>query len=347
MRLRERGCTWRAVADLFHVARRTLARWRRNELVALRSAVPLGRPVRRSPPALRNQVFHLLEEVGPGLGVPSLRDCFPALGRAELDDFVRRYRKVWRHRQRIPWRVLHWTGPGRVWAIDFTGPLPAIEGQYPYVLAVRDLASGCQLLWQPAVHATADVAHDALAALFVRHGPPLVLKSDNGSPFTAGLVADLLVEHDVTALLSPPYWPRYNGAIEAGIGALKGRTESHAARVGHPGYWTWDDLEAARAEANALARPFGPTGPSPDTVWTCRSPIAADERALFRACVRQSRMAPSNPENVCINADVGVSSTREMERNAIRLALEQRGYLHYRRRLIAPPINRPKVAIIT
>jgi hypothetical protein len=42
--------------------------------------------------------------------------------------------------------------PGRVWAADFTEPswygtaqsLPPIAGLYPYVLAVRDLASGCQ-----------------------------------------------------------------------------------------------------------------------------------------------------------------------------------------------------------
>ena len=60
-------------------------------------------------------------------------------------------------------------------------------------------------------------------AVFAEHGPPLVLKSDNGSHFTGGNFPDLLAAHRVEHLLSPPYWPRYNGAVEAGIHALKDR----------------------------------------------------------------------------------------------------------------------------
>ena len=43
-------------------------------------------------------------------------------------------------------------------------------------------------------------------------------------------------------LFSPPGVPRYNGAIEAGIGSLKARAEQHATRHGHRGAWTWDDV---------------------------------------------------------------------------------------------------------
>ena len=49
---------------------------------------------------------------------------------------------------------------------------------------------------------------DHMLELFARHGAPLVLKSDNGSPFTGGDVRAVLADHGVIGLYSPPYWPR-------------------------------------------------------------------------------------------------------------------------------------------
>src|SRR5262249_50599287 len=156
----------------------------------------------------------------------------PAMSRAELRDLLVRYRRVWRRRNRVPLRVLSWPVVGSVWAIDFTGPRPAIEGRYPYLLAVRDLASGSQLLWRPVAAATAAAAGEALASLFAEPGAPLVVKCDNGSPFTSAAVEELLGAHGVVALYSPPYWPRYKGSVEAGINSLKSRTEGWASRAG-------------------------------------------------------------------------------------------------------------------
>jgi transposase InsO family protein len=345
-RLVGRGWSWHEVARLFRLPGRTLRHWCCKRLHISKIALPLGRPVERSSREVRNTVIHFLDEVGPQVGVPTLRDCFPSMSRSELADLLRRYRRVWRMRNKVPLRVLHWLVPGRVWAIDFSGPLPAIDGRYSYLLAVRDLATGRQLLWQPAEAATAEVARDALATLFAEHGAPLVLKRDNGSAFIAGVTEELLEAYGVVGLFSPPYWPRYNGAVEAGIGSLKGRTEARAARVGHPGYWTWDDVEAARSEANVWARPFGPTGPSPDEAWSSRTPITSEERAAFRASVKTFRHAQQIASGACAESRSDVSSEREMARSAIRLALEERGYLQYRRRRIPPPINAKKTANI-
>ncbi|HJZ54574.1 MAG TPA: transposase family protein [Gemmataceae bacterium] len=146
--------------------------------------------MRRSSPDARNAVIHFLDVHGPHVGVPLLRTCFPAMIRAELTDLLVRYRRMWRERNRVPLRVLSWSAVGSVWAIDFTGPRPAIEGRYPYLLAVRDLASGSQLLWRPVEAATGQVARDALATLFAEHGAPLVVKCDNGSPFTSAAVEE-------------------------------------------------------------------------------------------------------------------------------------------------------------
>ncbi len=260
------------------------------------------------------------------------------MSRAELADLVTRYRRVWRKRNRVPLRVLTWSVVGSVWAIDFTGPRPAIEGRYPYLLAVRDLASGRQLLWLPVEAATGEVARDALAGLFAEHGAPLVLKSDNGSPFTSAVVEELLAEHDVVALFSPPYWPRYNGSVEAGIGSLKDRTEGWAARAGRAGSWTWDDAAGACAEANTLSRPRGGSGANPDELWSARRPISGEERAAFRSAVAEARRTQEAAAESCAEGEVVVSSGRAMARCAIRLALERCGYLHYKRRTIPPPL---------
>jgi len=331
-----RGWSWLQVASRLPITDRTLRRWRVNRITCRSNASLIGRPVARSVCCTRNEVIRFLDEHGPRVGVATLRECFPTMTRSELADLLRRYRRVWRRRNRVPLRVLTWCVPGRVWAIDFSGPMSAIDSRYPYLIAVRDVCTGQQLLWRPVEEATGEVARDALAALFAEHGPPLVLKSDNGSPFTGHAVQQLLKTHGVESLLSPPYWPAYNGAVEAGIGSLKDRTEASAARAGHPGYWTCDDVTRARLEANALARPNGENGPTPDEAWLRRTPVTDAERTAFRTAVEEMRITL----DTCSEAEEAVTSEREVARSAIRLTLELRGYLQYRRRSIPPPIFR-------
>lgn len=341
------GWLWTNVVELLGVPGRTLRHWCRGLLDRFTAACPLGRPRQRSDRGARNEVIHFLDEFGPGVGVSTLRECFPAMCRAELEDLLKRYRGVWRERNRQPLRVLSWPVPGRVWAIDYAGPVPPIDGQYPNLLAVRDLASGMQLLWQPVEAATGDNAAQALATLFACHGVPLVLKSDNGGPFTCPAVQNLLQAHQIECLFSPPQWPRYNGAIEAGIGAMKDRTDARAARAGHAGYWTSDDTAGALREANALARPQSAHGASPNDVWAQRSPIGIAERDLFRGSVKRHLEHEKQGVGACFGDATDVWSKRAMARHAIRLALEECEYLHYTRRRILPPIPRRKAASIT
>jgi hypothetical protein len=343
----EQGWSWTQTSQLLHLSERTLRDWRHDLAHEQLAAHPLGRPIRAASRQQRNEVIDLLDELGPGIGLPTLRALFPELARAALADVLRRYRRLWRmlHYQTI--HQLHWTAPGRVWALDFHGPRPPIDGRYPDLLAVRDLASGQQLLWLPVADATAARVVEALTILFVEHGAPLVLKSDNGSAFGAEVVQDLLATWGVKTLFSPPHMPRYNGSIEAGIGSLTTRTDLHAARQGHPGFWGWDDTEAARQEANVTARPQGEHGPSPDEAWDRRTPIRDEERQAFaRTVVRLQQEEeqaqggpPSNPREE--------QSKRARDRQAIRRALVEHGYLYFRRRRILPPIPRQKAADIT
>jgi transposase InsO family protein len=302
----------------------------------------LGRPRLRAPREVRNEVIALLDELGPGTGVPTLRACFPTLARAELEDLVRRYRRVWRKRHCQALHVLHWRVPGAVWAMDFTQATYRVEGKDRYLLAVRDLASGQQLLWWPTPAINTEETLKALACLFAEHGAPLVLKTDNGSPFCAADTLAFLHRSDVNLLFSPPRMPRYNGAIEAGIGSLKTRTDQHASHHGHAGHWTLDDLSAAQNQANTEARPQGPAGPTSDELWTQRRRLSPEERDLFRSAVERHRQALQVQEGPPDNA----AQIRDQDRLAIRRALEELGYLFYSRRRLPLPIQKQKVASI-
>ncbi len=142
-------------------------------------------------------------------------------------------------------------------------------------------------------------------------------------------------------LFSPPHTPRYNGAIEAGIGSLKTRTQRYAAKDGHPGYWTTDDVAAAQVEANATARPQGETGPTPNDLWQTRRPITPEERRLFQQTVHKLHV------ELIPKDEAPATEVRRMQREVIRRALVEHGILLFSRRRIPLPIDAPKTAIIT
>jgi transposase InsO family protein len=216
------------------------------------------------------------------------------MARAELDHLRRRYRRVLRKRYQDIVPVLRWPIPGRVWALDFAEPseigsvdtLPPVDGLFSYLLAVRDLASGYTLAWLPLPEMTATILVPILRQLFARYGPPLVLKSDNGPAFRAIETKRFLEQAQVIPLYSPRRWPQYNGAVEAGIGSLKIRTDMHAALQGRSELWISDDLAAAVDQGNTLARYHGL---KPVQAWNCRTPIPPGERVRFQLTVQRQR----------------------------------------------------------
>jgi transposase InsO family protein len=334
----EKGYTLDQAAAFLHLCPRTLRQWQADCRRDLLHVHLLGRPLARASVSDRNLVIDLLDELGPATGVPTLT-------RAELDDILKRYRRVW---HKLNLEVIHrlrWPTAGRVWAIDFTQAPAAIDGLFPYLLAVRDLASGQQLLWQPTLSLTAAAARDALAALFAWHGAPLVLKMDNGSAFIAEALQELL-RPEVTPLFSPPYYPRYNGAIEAGIGSLKTRTQAQASCQGHPAYWTVDDVAAAQCDANANARPQGPSGSSPNNLWEHRTPIPSDERQRFQDTLQRRRLQARLERPNSQDHHLTTKELRSLERKAIGRALVEHGYLLFSRRRIPLPFRKHKVAKI-
>jgi hypothetical protein len=342
---RQHGWHAAGLAGRLDVSDRSLRRWSAGQA----KVVARGRPVRRSSWTVRQEVLRYLSQHGPGISVAHLRAAFPSLLRAELVDLRQRYRRLYRQRQRRRLARLSWTQAGVVWAADFTWPPAPIEGRYPRVFAVRDLASGMQLAWRPVTGESAAETSSILAGLFAEHGAPLVLKLDNGPAFHAQQLGQLLAPQGVVVLYSPAYTPRYNGGIEAGVGAMKGRTEMQAWLRGAERSWTWDDLEAARQEANAAPVGRRESEPTRAEVWSARPRLDVQTRAALAAeMLRQQSEVRVQQLRTEAEASAGrVPDKACLWRRVLRRALVALGYLVLSWRRIPLPIEPQKTDKIT
>lgn len=267
-------------AGYLSMRRQCLNNWRREwgkrELVPHRR----GRPKTDSGRDAHEKALELLEQIGPSLSLATLRSLVPELGRNEAGRILAEFRKACRNELRAEIYALRWKRPGAVWAMDHMESPSPVDGEYPYILMVRDLASRFQLMALPQRSPTDVAVADALEELFIQYGAPLVLKSDNAGCFAGPETTNVLQRWGVQHLFSPPHLPRYNGSIEAGIGQNKTRIHIIAAQHGRPGRWTADDVEGARLLMNRTLRPWGRGGPTPEERWNGR--ILIDERERER-----------------------------------------------------------------
>ena len=338
-RAAEHGVPQREAARQLGLAPGTFAfwehRWQTDHLVAR----PLGRPCHRSSPQLRNQAVGLMRAVGAGISVAAVQATFPDLARREAANLRNRFRRLWKLDNQRMIHLLHWHHPGAVWAMDHSEPTQAIDGRWPYLLAVRDLASGCQLAWLPVLDESAETTIDALKWLFLEHGAPLVLKSDNGAGFISAAMRGFLDGWHVRPLFSPPYTPEYNGSIEAGNGALKTRSHEEAARQGRAGHWTADDTEAARRMANELTYPDGALGRTRHESFRSAPPPLPDARAAFGRSVAQEQNQGRLKQGYPLDTDLGHVAQAQIDRVAIGCALVEHGHLTFTQRSITPSIK--------
>jgi transposase InsO family protein len=135
------------------------------------------------------------------------------ISRRDLQTLVQEERE---HRLYIMPRI-HWLRPGTAWSIDAT------EFGEHILVPLVDLAS--RYRFEPLVSSAQNGEQIAafLDAAFSKHGPPLFLKRDNGSPLNCESVNAVLAEHKVLPLNSPPHYPPYNGAMEKSIRDFKHR----------------------------------------------------------------------------------------------------------------------------
>ena len=126
------------------------------------------------------------------------------------------------HERRQVSKRVSWKEPNIAWAIDATERGQDENGTRLYVHAVQDLCTRYRFTPLVAVESKGEAvaAHPSKASLG-RHGAPLFLKRDNGSPLNHAAVDRVLAENGVIPLNSPAYYPKYNGAVEKGIRDLK------------------------------------------------------------------------------------------------------------------------------
>jgi len=142
------------------------------------------------------------------------------ISRRDLQALTATVRRELAHQHQAELRHITWQIPGLVWSLD-DAELARFAHHKLYLHQVQDLASrykftpwvGNQVLGETvAVH---------LEQLFLRHGPPLVLKRDNGSNLNQQAVDEVLARYLVIPLNSPPHCPPYNGGMECAVRELK------------------------------------------------------------------------------------------------------------------------------
>ena len=211
-RLHQRhGWSFRRLIPAVGLPRSSVSRWmgrlRRGQPAIRRPAPPQARL--ENPAPLEAAIADLHHGVHRSRGAPALwRRWQMCISRRDFYGRVRAYLQHWQRAQREQrWRIV-WLVAGAVWAMD-----PAAYGAVRWNL-IGDLASRLrfELLVASDLPARRIVAH--LIILFDRYGAPLVLKRDNGSNLVHPAVDELCEAYGVLVLTSPPYYPRYNGAIE-------------------------------------------------------------------------------------------------------------------------------------
>jgi transposase InsO family protein len=148
----------------------------------------------------------------------------------------KRVERIWRREglkvpQRQPKRGRLWLNdgscirlrpeyPGHVWAYDFVEGRTH-DGRKFRILAIIDEASReCMALLVARRIRSADVLA-ILADLFVIHGPPAYIRSDNGPEFVATAVKGWLAQIGVQTLYITPGSPWENGYCESFNGSLR------------------------------------------------------------------------------------------------------------------------------
>lgn len=211
---RKTGLPWRQLCDAVPYA--SVMRWRRRQRQN-QTVCRLPGPKKKGPlnwagfyPLLRQMEHGRVRTQGTG----KLYQQFTAsLSRRQLAGLVQDYRRD----QLAAMKRIHWLWAGVAWSCDATEYGP--DGCQ--IIPVQDLASRYRLapLVTNQLNGRQIAAH--LESLFRKHGAPLFLKRDNGSPFNHEQVDAVLARFGVLPLNNPPHFPRYNGSMEKSIRDFK------------------------------------------------------------------------------------------------------------------------------
>jgi hypothetical protein len=170
---------------------------------------------------LRGDVCRLEHGCQRSRGVgPLYRQYQSQISRRDLEGLAATVRRELLQHHHAELRHLTWHVPGSVWSLD-DAEVTRFEDHPLHLHQVQDLASRYKFTPLVGEQVLGETVALHLEQLFERHGPPLVLKRDNGSNLNHQAVDEVLRRYLVVPLNSPPYYPPYNGGMEHAVRELK------------------------------------------------------------------------------------------------------------------------------
>jgi transposase InsO family protein len=142
------------------------------------------------------------------------------ISRRDLQALTRTVRWELAHQHQAELRHITWKIPGLVWSLD-DAELARFAHHKLHLHQVQDLASRYKFTPWVGERVLGETVAAHLEQLFLRHGPPLVLKRDNGSNLNQQAVDEVLARYLVMPLNSPPHYPPYNGGMECAVREMK------------------------------------------------------------------------------------------------------------------------------
>jgi transposase InsO family protein len=154
-----------------------------------------------------------------GVG-PVYRHFQDQISRRDLQALTETVRRELAQQRQTELRHITWHVPGLVWSLD-DAELVRFARYKLHLHQVQDLASRYKFTPWVGEQVWGETVAVHLEQLCLQHGPPLVLKRDNGSNLNHQAVDEVLARHLVIPLNSPPHYPPYNGGIECAVRELK------------------------------------------------------------------------------------------------------------------------------
>lgn len=106
------------------------------------------------------------------------------------------------------------SGPFEKIGIDVIGPLPKGEGKMTYIVAATDYATRWAEAKAIKTKSAEEIGRFIFENIFLRHGPPKLMISDQGTEFLNQIVKNMCKRMDVQHSSNSAYNPQTNGVAE-------------------------------------------------------------------------------------------------------------------------------------
>lgn len=162
--------------------------------------------------------------------------------------------------------------PEGVWqllAMDFHGPItPMTRNGSRYIIALTDILSKFVIAKAVRDCTAATAARFLIEEVILKYGTPKCILTDNGTHFTATMMAELFKKIGVTHLYSTPYHPMTNGQIER----YNATMDSKIAALSNDNRTDWDE-QLPFVTFNYNTSMHATTGQTPFELMYGRQPI--------------------------------------------------------------------------